>query len=144
MDKLVFRTIFSERYEKKGITFSEPSRTKQQFKEQSDINNILKRYQATGILDHVSKFQPVYADVADYGDLTHAFEIVNNASEAFNALPSELRFELDNDPRKLVEFIKDPNNAERCIKYGLFDKPTMEVVENRLVDSVNSTDVVGS
>ena len=63
MTKLEFRTQYTERKVKPGITFTEPSLAKQAFKEQCDINNVLKRYNATGILDHVTSMQPVYADL---------------------------------------------------------------------------------
>lgn len=135
MTKLEFRTQYTERKVKPGITFTEPSLAKQAFKEQCDINNVLKRYNATGILDHVTSMQPVYADLTQVGDLQQAFDTVHAAEEAFNALPSELRNELDNNPANLVSFIQNPANKERCIAYGLFNQPVVETSETRVVDT---------
>lgn len=130
MDKLTFRTVYTEMKEKPGITFTEPSRTQQEFRDECDINVILERYAATGILDHTSAYQPVFADVTAYdGDFQQAFAVVQRAEEAFMALPSALRAELDNDPSRLVAFIKNPANKDRCIEYGIFNKPEAVVAD---------------
>lgn len=135
MAKLEFRTQYTERKVKPGIVFTEPSLAKQAFKDQCDINNVLKRYNATGVLDHVTALQPVYADLTQVGDLQQAFDIVRSAQDAFDALPSELRNELDNNPANLLSFIQNPANKERCVAYGLFNKPAVETSETRFVDT---------
>ena len=136
MNKLHFKNHYETMEEqKKGITFTEPSRTQQQFAEECDINIILDKFNATGVMSHVSSMQPVYADVTGYGDLAECFRKVENAQAAFDALPSKLRAELDNDPRNLVPYITNPANKERCIEYGIFNKPVEVPVENRIIDN---------
>ena len=41
----------------------EPTLTKQSFKEECDINNIMAKYRATGILSHVQAHQGRYQDL---------------------------------------------------------------------------------
>lgn len=122
-----FRTPYEERYIKKGETFLLPSRTKQEPKDECNINSIMARYAQTGIIDHVAAVQPIYEDVAGISvDYQEALRIVENAQVAFDALPSALRKELDNNPANLVSFIQNPDNKERCVEYGLFNKPVVE------------------
>ena len=39
---------------------SKPSLTKQSFTKECDINNIMKKYQKTGAIDHVNKHEASY------------------------------------------------------------------------------------
>ncbi len=117
-----FRTQYTERTPKTGITFSEPSRTKQDFVEECDINNIMRRYEVNGILPICNAQEPVFADVSEFGDYRESLHRVMAASDAFNSLPSELRKKFDYDPQKMIDFIKDPANKEECIKYGFINK----------------------
>ena len=122
-----FRTPYEERYIKKGETFSLPTRTKQEPKDECNINSIMARYAQTGIIDHVAAIQPIYEDVAGISvDYQEALRIVENAQVAFDALPSALRKELDNNPANLVSFIQNPDNMERCVEYGLLNKSVVE------------------
>lgn len=113
-----FRNQYTERKEKTGITFTEPSRTKQDFVEESDINNIMRRYAVDGILPVGNAQAGVYADVSEFGDYRDSLHKVMAAEERFNSLPSELRKKFDYDPQKMIDFIMDPANKEECIKYG--------------------------
>lgn len=108
---------------KTGELVKEPSRTKQSFKDECDINNIVRRFEATGILDHVNRAaaQGLYVDLPDGLDLQASLEIVRVANEAFAALPAATRSEFDNDPVKFVEAFNNPSEAqqERFIALGL-------------------------
>lgn len=125
-----FPSQYDMEVEKKGITFTEPSRTKQDYKEECDINAIMRRYEATGIISHVSELQPIYADVSAFGDLQEAYAIMEKAQAGFDALPSALREELGHDPRNLVPYINNPANKQKCIEYGIFNKPEVVVMPN--------------
>lgn len=120
----------------KGIVFTEPSRTKQAFKDECDINAILRRAKATGVVDHVSQLQPVYADVSTFSDLADCYAKVEMAENSFMALPSELRAELGHDARNLVPYINNPANREKCISYGIFKKPELEYSARIVNDGV--------
>lgn len=87
--------------------------TKQSFKDQCDINNILKKAQRTGSLAHVQKYPTaVYAEF-DGVDLLGAFERAERAKQIFADLPSEVRSEFDQDPFAFVKFAADPENIGR-------------------------------
>lgn len=122
------RTAYTEMKEKKGITFTEPSRTKQEFAKDCDINLIMDRYKETGLITHVSGLVPIVSDnpdmpvdVSNIPDYRESLDFVMRCEELFLRLPSDFRKELDNDPGKMIEYIKNPDNKEKCIKYGLIN-----------------------
>lgn len=86
-----------------------PSRTRQEFQEECDINNIMKKYFKTGVLTHVNRNAPMYGEVPAC-DFREAFEIVEKSENLFSELPAELRAHFDNDPSKFLEFMEVPEN----------------------------------
>ena len=84
----------------------EKTMTQQQYKDECDINNIMKKYQQTG--DFPTKLQQgVYADlttITDYQDMLHQIQL---ADEAFNSLSAPIRAKFQNDPSQLLTFIQD-------------------------------------
>ena len=100
-----------------------PSRTQQQFKDECDVNNIIKKYKKTGLITHLQKNPGTYADLTNIPSYSEALQTIITASEAFNALPSDFRYELHNDPQELIKFLRDPANDERSIAMGLKVKP---------------------
>lgn len=99
-----------------------PSLTDQSQGPMTDVNNIMDRYAKTGQIHHLRGKQGQYMDLSATPDLMEAFALVDFASQAFQALPADLRRQLDNDPRKLEGFVKDPKNQELLVKYGLLTK----------------------
>ena len=97
----------------------EPSLTRQEFAEECDINTIMARYEASGVISHVNRAQPFYLDTTDYPDLQGAMDQFREASLAFNALPAAVRREFDNDPQRFVDFASDSANLPRMREWGL-------------------------
>ena len=95
-----------------------PTLTQQQFKEQCDINNIIKHYTQTGELP-LSKKVGQFLDVSNVQDYQTALQTVFDAQNAFDALPSKIRSRFENDPNQLVAFIEDDANHEEALKLGL-------------------------
>lgn len=112
------------------------SATKQSFAEECDINNIMRRYESTGTIDHVNRREPHFGDFTDVPSYHEALEIARSAEAAFAALPSSVRDRFGNDPGKLMEFLADPANRDEAIELGLIDRPPAapEPVEVRVVD----------
>lgn len=86
--------------------------TKQSFKDSTDINKILGAYSKTGVISHLNKFEPRYGDYANF-DFFEAQLVINSGNDIFNALPSEVRREFDQDPTKFFDFVNDPENKDR-------------------------------
>lgn len=101
-----------------GTVNEEKTLTQQQFKDECDINNIVKRYSDTGILP-VSTKVGAFLDVSNVQDYQTSLQTVYEAQKAFDALPSNIRSHFENDPNKLIAFIEDDANREEAIKLGL-------------------------
>ncbi len=67
--------------------------TKQSFKDECDINRILARAQQTGVISHMAKHQPEYANFDDF-DFLEAQLTLARGKEIFAELPSEVRREV--------------------------------------------------
>lgn len=100
----------------------EPSMTQQQFKEECDINNIMRKYEQTGQITHINRKQGVYADLSNIKDYQEMLHTIHHAEEAFNTLPAEVRYKFRNDPTKLIAFLQDTSNREEAIKLGLIER----------------------
>lgn len=98
----------------------EPSLTRQEFLQESDINNILKQYQTQGILPE-TRPDGVYADFTDpaYADYQQAQNMVLEAQYLFERIPAKVRERFNNDPASLILFVQDPTNQEEAHKLGL-------------------------
>lgn len=96
---------------------------KQQFKNECNINNILKKYRETGIPPQVTDAARHYGDFATVTDYQTAVNSVMSAEAAFAALPSNVRKRFDNSPEALIGFVSDANNLDEAIALGLVAKP---------------------
>lgn len=105
------------------ILFAPVGRTKQQFKDECDINNIMARYQQTGLIEFVQKHQPRYQDCTG-ADYQSAMQTIANANSMFQAMPSELRSEFNNSPAEFVDFCSNPENRPRLKEMGLLAPET--------------------
>lgn len=96
-----------------------PSRTRQEFAAECDINTIMAKYEAGGAVSHVNKTVPVYMDMTNMPDLRGALDIMAAATTAFALLPAKVRREFDHDPQKFVDFAQSPDNLEKMREWGL-------------------------
>lgn len=103
------------------VVFTEPSMTDPSLKDEVDINNIVKKYRATGELPLTAK-PGFYGDVSAMPDYRQAMDIVRSADEAFSALPARVRAEFMNDPAVMLRFLENPENRDRAIELGLVKK----------------------
>jgi len=88
-------------------------RTKQAFKDQTDINKILAKAQRTGTISHLAKYQGEYGDFTDVDDLLTAYQRLERGNQIFSELPSEVRAEFKQDPASFFKFVNDPANIDR-------------------------------
>ncbi len=98
-----------------------PSRTKQSFRAESEIENIMARYVKTGIIDHLSRFGAEYG-FASSVSFHEAMNVVSKAEQMFDALPAAVRQRFSSDPGEFLEFVQNPENQEEMIKLGLAER----------------------
>ena len=111
-----------------GLACEEPSLAQQHFKDECDINNILRQFNITGLLPE-SPLSPRYGDFTGIGDYHTALNRVIAAQDEFEALPAQIRARFDNDPAQLIEFLENSDNRPEAEELGLVEKATAEVVE---------------
>ena len=124
----MFRSAYAHRDEQlhQGIVFEEPSLTDQSQYKDTDINNIVRRYQTTGLLDSpgaVSFETLQYGDATLLPDYQTALDLVNSVESEFSSLPSEVREKFGHDPMQLLEALQDPTKQQMLQDIGLLSKP---------------------
>ena len=111
-----------------GLVCSDPSLAQQNFKDESDINYIVRQFGLTGQLPGQT-ISPQYGDFTGVLDYHSAVNAVLAAQDEFMELPAQMRARFDNDPAKLIDFLQNEENREEAIKLGLVDKPISVTTE---------------
>lgn len=103
----------------------EPSATIQSEKDKLDLEYIKSIYNKTGVMNNVNPDNLRYGDFTANCDYHTAVLRVQEAEEDFMSLPAELRVRFSNDPGKLIDFVRNPNNAAEAVKLGLLKAPAV-------------------
>lgn len=111
-----------------SLKCKDASLTRQEFVQEADLNNIMKRY-AAGMPLPTGHRMPMYGDFSDVPDYQRSFEIVAHAQDAFMALPSEVRRRFGDDPSNLIAFLQDEKNRDEAVKLGLVNKPIDQSID---------------
>lgn len=101
----------------------EPTLTKQSFKADCDINNIVAKYRCTGLCNHINSDKPRWIDCVGVADYQVACELIDSACAQFAALPAKIRARFDNNPEKMLAFCEDSKNFEEAVKLGIVAPP---------------------
>lgn len=99
---------------------SGPDRAKQSFKDECDINRIVKQFKDTGQVTHVRDSQGEYG-FATAQTFDEAMRIVANANSQFALLPSKVRAHFDNDPAKFLDASQDDARRPEFVELGLLE-----------------------
>lgn len=106
-------------------------RAKQSFKEECDVNVLVKRFGITGQMKGLSRV-PLEGDFTGVVDFHSAATAVREAEELFMEVPAYLRKRFGHDPSELFAFLANDKNREEAVKLGLIPKPvekTRDVVQ---------------
>lgn len=101
-----------------GLVCRPTSRTKQSFKDECDINTIVRRFGVTGQLPQGVR-APTYGDFVDVHDFRSAMDAVVLARESFDSMPSAVRARFSNNPALFVDFCSNSENLPELRKMGL-------------------------
>lgn len=119
-----------------------PTMAKQEFRNECDINNILKQFSATGMLNHVAlnAASGVYTDLPEPEEFQDSLHQVEEARRSFASLPSRVRARFDNEPVQFLEFMADPANLDEMKAMGLLVPDKVEPPPQK-VEIVNPSPV---
>lgn len=104
------------------------SLTKQSFKDECDINVLMKRYEKSGLMNHVLRYEGRYEDLPDQMDYQEALRIADAGREAFESLTGAIRARFNNDPAAFLAFVDDPRNVDEMRQMGLLDVEAAKAV----------------
>lgn len=119
--EVVIKSLYSPK-KKIAAKLEGKSRTKQSFKDECDINIILKKYNLTGQLPAM-KNNPLFGDFSQIQDYQESMNIILKAEEQFNSLPAVLRERFKNDTGAFLDYMNNDANKEEMIKLGLIEAP---------------------
>lgn len=101
------------------------SMTNQQWKDDCDINKIVKRYGEDQIPQ--KQMSGVFMDWTGIPDYPTMLQTVKQAGEKFMELPALVRARFENDPAQLLSFLNDSNNRQEAEYLGLIEKQKPEL-----------------
>lgn len=102
--------------------------TEQAHLKECDVNLIIKKFDKSGVIDHVSKFEASFGNLSGI-DFKDAQDLIINANNQFDKLPPKIRRHFKNKPENLLTFMEDENNREKAIELGLIDKSFSEMLD---------------
>lgn len=117
--KVQIRSRFSDIKTEGLFCPPEEGMTQQHFKDECDINYLLKHY------NDIPAPPPVYGDCTQYNDLQSCIDTLKAAQEDFQAVPSEIRARFGNNPAAFFDFCNDKSNIEELRRLGLADPGTV-------------------
>ena len=117
-----------------GLSCPEPTLAQQNFKDETDINYIVRQFGITGELPG-KPMNPQYGDFTGVLDYHSAVNAVLAAQDDFMGLPAQMRSRFNNDPAQLIDFLGNEENREEAIKLGLVAaKPISESSETPIAE----------
>ena len=97
--------------------------TQQHFRDECDVNRIMKQWIATGTIEHIARTEGVYGDFTNVGDYQDAQNRIVEAKINFLALPLPIRKRMNHDPEKLIAFLSDEDNHDEAVELGILAPP---------------------
>jgi phage internal scaffolding protein len=120
-----------------GLACEDASLAQQHFKDECDINNILRQFNVTGLLPD-APVSPQYGDFTGISDYKTALDRINSANTEFMNLPAELRAKFNNEPANLINFLDNDANRQEAENLGLVE-PLNNLVQAPLVEENTPT-----
>lgn len=123
------RVVRGRHSERKPVVFASTGedRTKQSFKDTTDINHIMGRYLRSGNIDWSAKHAGSYGEIEPQ-TFHEAMNVVARAKEMFADLPAPVRKRFGNEPAAFLEFFNNSDNIDEMRKLGLAEPEKEEVL----------------
>lgn len=123
------------------------SMTQQHMTPATEIDNIMKRFYATGEMPRARNIAE-YGDFDEANDLATMLEQVEVGKQAFASIPASIRGRFENDPGEFLTWIHDEGNYDEAAELGLVPKrevtPAPEPARAPVTDSVSGGAVVAA
>lgn len=119
MEKLKFRNAWASEKPRETVAFSLPSRTKQEFKDETDITLLVERYRKTGYFydplsgERKQPRMPMFEDFSGDFDFAQAQEIVRRGNAEFSKVPAYIRRMFEDSPEAFLAVAGNPAQVEK-------------------------------
>lgn len=121
MSKRSFNKYYQDRLPL-GFSCKTVSLTEQCFKDECDINNIVKKPNlGVNPFNVRTDLHATFGDFSEMKTFEEANRIVSEALNNFNALPSTIRDRFDGNIQKFADFINNPDNISEGIELGIYE-----------------------
>ena len=107
---------------------------------QSDIHNIIKQFERTGVLNHDAKYHGTYGDFGSLPDFKEAQDLLANAKTMFNELPATIREDHQNDPALFLDWIQNPENRDAIEEKGFSTDHLPPLEDASISESSNASE----
>lgn len=104
------------------VVQSMESMTKQSFRDECDINEIVRRGRQGAVVAHVARGVPSYMDVSEVGDYKSALDMLRSTDAFFQGLPAVVRKAFDNDPAEFLDAMDTDSGRLKLEELGLVPK----------------------
>lgn len=104
------------------------SLTQQHYTDSCNINNILEKYRATGVIDHFNP-NPAHYALMTGDQFTENMFLLAEAQRMFNELPSGVREHFGEDPAKYMDYVNgldENSDRKELFELGMLDTPPAE------------------
>ena len=98
-------------------------RVEQHHSDDTLVQNILRKYDSTGVFYHVNKARASYQDNTPFNEYADMYNKIKAADANFMELPSEIRAKFNNDTGAFLEFVNDDANIDEMYDIGLIQRP---------------------
>ena len=116
-----------------GLTCLKPSMTSQEFKEECNINVLLKKYavQAKLLGLPLSEVIPQptsdnFGDFTDVDDFQTAMNRVAEVNNMFSNLPADIRDQCNNKPENFLRMLHDDKRYKEFVDRGILDREQVQ------------------
>ena len=141
MENVLIKNHFSPSERQKAHPSKGRKPAQQQFKEDADINSIMRKFQKTGAITHTAKYQGEYG-LASGLELQQAMNLVTRTQQMFDELPSSIRDRFRNSPQAFLDFVQDERNAAEANELGIALAP--EAAEKAAAAAAAAAEVSGT
>lgn len=115
--------------ERHDVRNFEKTRTQQQYRDECDINVIMRNYRDKGIVPQGTAATAKYGDFSSVDDYLQAQLVIMNANDQFNQLASEVRARFNNDPAQFLTFATDIKNLDAMNDLGMLTEEASKRIQ---------------
>ena len=101
--------------------FHKESLVKEEFQKDSDINEIMRKWSVTGVLQSSTVANMRFGDFGNVADYHGALSQITAAEQDFAMLPAEVRDRFGNDVSSLLVALENPEREEELRELGLIE-----------------------